>query len=295
MLSEGQNLQQAGAVVSYDMPWNPQRVVQRNGRVIRLKSEHTEVRLTTLLPEPGELETFLQLESAIRRKVAAASLYGMESEVIAGVEGELRSYAGRLVDGDESLLDAGGDEPVAATFSGEELRAQLMRAISEGELGHLRSLPGGIGAAFHQGPGVPSAGAPGVFFACRTEGGQRYWRYVEAEGTVLDADSEILRRIDPGSSPAATLPSPEVDLEAAWRAAVATIVEEHNRRADPRADEGRIGPGPAVRPRPASRPDRPAATGSGASGAGAQRRAGIGGAGGAQLHPGEGERGRDVP
>ena len=194
------------------------------------------------MPEPGELETFLQLESAIRRKVAAASLYGMESEVIAGVEGELRSYAGRLVDGDESLLDAGGDEPVAATFSGEELRAQLMRAISEGELGHLRSLPGGIGAAFHQGPGVPSAGAPGVFFACRTEGGQRYWRYVEAEGTVLDADSEILRRIDPGSSPAATLPSPEVDLEAAWRAAVATIVEEHNRRADPRADEGRIGP-----------------------------------------------------
>ena len=38
VLSEGQNLQQAGAVVSYDMPWNPQRMVQRYGRVIRLKS-----------------------------------------------------------------------------------------------------------------------------------------------------------------------------------------------------------------------------------------------------------------
>lgn len=35
VLSEGQNLQQAQAVISYDMPWNPQRVVQRNGRVIR--------------------------------------------------------------------------------------------------------------------------------------------------------------------------------------------------------------------------------------------------------------------
>ncbi len=35
VLSEGQNLQQAGAVISYDMPWNPQRVVQRYGRVIR--------------------------------------------------------------------------------------------------------------------------------------------------------------------------------------------------------------------------------------------------------------------
>ena len=29
VLSEGQNLQQAQAVISYDMPWNPQRVVQR--------------------------------------------------------------------------------------------------------------------------------------------------------------------------------------------------------------------------------------------------------------------------
>jgi len=35
VLSEGQNLQQAGAVISYDMPWNPQRMVQRYGRVIR--------------------------------------------------------------------------------------------------------------------------------------------------------------------------------------------------------------------------------------------------------------------
>lgn len=29
VISEGQNLQQAQAVISYDMPWNPQRVVQR--------------------------------------------------------------------------------------------------------------------------------------------------------------------------------------------------------------------------------------------------------------------------
>jgi superfamily II DNA/RNA helicase len=53
VLSEGQNLQQAEAVISYDMPWNPQRVVQRNGRVLRLRSEHDEVSLTTMLPEAG--------------------------------------------------------------------------------------------------------------------------------------------------------------------------------------------------------------------------------------------------
>lgn len=102
VLSEGQNLQQADAVISYDMPWNPQRVVQRNGRVIRLKSPHSDVTLTTMLPVEGELERFLGLEATIRRKVLAASLYGMETEVIEGLaaasEGQLRAFAERLVE-----------------------------------------------------------------------------------------------------------------------------------------------------------------------------------------------------
>jgi superfamily II DNA or RNA helicase len=242
VLSEGQNLQQAGAVISYDMPWNPQRVVQRNGRVIRLKSDHDEVYLTTMLPEPGELETLLRLEATIRRKILAASVYGMESEVIEGIESELRSFAARLEGGDDTLLDDGSDAEHAGAFSGEELRAVLMRAISEGEIERLRALPWGIGAMFHQGPGVPSTGEPGVFFACRTAGGQRYWRFVDAAGGVIDTEAEILRRINPGSAPAALLPASGVDLEAAWRTVVPTIVDEHNRRADPRANAERIGP-----------------------------------------------------
>ena len=87
VLSEGQNLQQAAAVVSYDMPWNPQRMVQRYGRVIRLKSPHDVVHLTTMLPEPGELEEILKLEIAIRRKIVAARPYGMEVQIIDKTEG----------------------------------------------------------------------------------------------------------------------------------------------------------------------------------------------------------------
>ena len=148
-----------------------------------------------------------------------------------------------MADADETVIDAPADrEEAAGAFAGEQLRALLLRAIAEGEIDRLRSLPWGIGAAFRQGPGVPSAGAPGVFFACRTQDGQRYWRYVEGDGTVLDVDSEILRRIDPGSAPAAALPDPKVDLESAWQAAVGTVIDEHNRRADPRFQEERIGP-----------------------------------------------------
>lgn len=242
VLSEGQNLQQAGAVISYDMPWNPQRVVQRNGRVIRLKSPHDEVYLTTMLPEPGDLEQILRLEETIRRKVLAASLYGMETEVIEGEVTELRSFASRLAEGDVSLLEEDSDGATGA-FAGEELRALLQRALAEGEVERLRKLPWGIGAVFRQASGVPSIGAPGIFFACRTRSGERYWRYVEVgDDPMLDNDAEILRRINPGGAPGVDPQSLAIELESAWRTAVESIVEEHNQRADPRAREEGIGP-----------------------------------------------------
>ncbi len=252
VLSEGQNLQQAQAVVSYDMPWNPQRVVQRNGRVIRLLSAHEEVFLTTMLPEPGELEELLGLEARIQGKIKAASgLYGMESEVIEGVEAELRSYAERLAEGDDELLDEAEEE--SGAFVGEELRRMLDRALAEGEMARIEGLPWGIGAAFRQTPDGRSRGAPGVFFATRTprmpdaERGYRYWRYVELDGgrpaaghEPVATDLEILRRIDPeGGEPAPELG--EVDLEAAWEVAASDIVAAHNERADLRRDQERIG------------------------------------------------------
>lgn len=246
VVSEGQNLQQADAVISYDMPWNPQRVVQRNGRVIRLLSPHDEVQLTTMLPTAGDLDELLHLEARIAAKIAAAGVFGMESGVIEGDEVEQRAYADltgladRLEDGDTSLL-AEGDEAGGA-FAGEELRALLMRAFTEGEIARLQALPWGVGAAFRQGPGVPSRGPAGTFFACRTtgaSGNQRYWRLVTVEGEVLSEELLMLRAINPGTSGEHAAPS---DLEEAWHRAVADIIHEHNRRADPALREDRLPP-----------------------------------------------------
>ena len=230
VLSEGQNLQQAAAVISYDMPWNPQRVVQRYGRVVRLKSPHDRVSLITMLPEPGDLELILELEATIRRKIVAARPYGMEIEVIeADVAEEMRSYARRLGEGDETLLDEADESPQAAAVNGELLRAELRRAAAEGEIERIRNLPWGIGAAFAQGPSVPSAGPPGVFLACRTRDGERHWRYVADDGAMASAPGAILRRINPGEAPGVS--DPPIDLDAAWSVAAASIVEEHNETA----------------------------------------------------------------
>ena len=246
VLSEGQNLQQAQAVISYDMPWNPQRVVQRNGRVIRLRSPHEEVFLTTMLPAPGELERLLGLEARIQGKIkAAGGVYGMESEVIEGIETELRSFAERLAAGDSELAREAEED--SGAFVGEELRRLIDRALAEGEVERVQRLPWGIGACFRQTADGRSRGAPGVFFATRTprmadaEQGYRYWRYVEFEnGALVDGDLEMLRRIDPqGAEPAEV---EGIDLDGTWEKAAASIVEQHNKRADLRASQEQIGP-----------------------------------------------------
>ena len=245
VLSEGQNLQQAAAVISYDMPWNPQRVVQRYGRVIRLKSEHDRVFLTTMLPAPGDLEPILELEAAIRRKTQAASVYGMEVEVVEGGPSEVRAFADRLIDGDVSLLDETEHADPGQALSGEGLRAELARWIQEMGVKGLRNLPWGTGAVFRRPLGHPSSALPGWFFACRTRNDERYWRWVGPYGkTRPEPDAAILRRIHPRGAQglADGEYGPGEPLESAWRAAVASIVAEHNGLLEAEDSGDAIGP-----------------------------------------------------
>jgi hypothetical protein len=46
--AEGLNFQFCGAIVNYDMPWNPMRVEQRIGRIDRLGQQHAEIRIVNL-------------------------------------------------------------------------------------------------------------------------------------------------------------------------------------------------------------------------------------------------------
>ncbi|HYM62121.1 MAG TPA: DEAD/DEAH box helicase [Thermoanaerobaculia bacterium] len=49
--SEGLNLQQAGVVVHYDVPWNPVKLDQRNGRAHRIGQRRSSVRAIYFLPD----------------------------------------------------------------------------------------------------------------------------------------------------------------------------------------------------------------------------------------------------
>jgi superfamily II DNA or RNA helicase len=239
ILSEGQNLQQAQAVLSFDMPWNPQRVVQRNGRIIRLRSPHDTAYLYTLLPKPGDLDRLLRLEAKLQAKIMAANAsVGMETPVLANVATESQVYADlntfveRLAGGDATLLDeqeSSGES--GSAFAGELFRSYLRRAAEEGEVERLRNLPWGIGAAFAQ--RSPSLAEPAVFFACRTRSDERYWRMVSQSGAILHRDDlPMLRLIDPQQQPGISIPN-DIDLEHLFAAAAADICAEHNALLDP--------------------------------------------------------------
>ena len=241
ILSEGQNLQQAQAVLSYDMPWNPQRVVQRNGRVIRLRSPHKTAYLYTLLPEQGDLDRLLRLEAKLRAKIMAANAsVGMETPVLASMAAESQVYAdletfvGRLAGGDPTLMDEQENSGAAGSaFAGELFRSYLRRAVEEGEVNRLRDLPWGIGAAFAQ--KTPLLAEPAVFFACRTRRDERYWRMVSQSGEILHRDDlPMLRLIDPQGQPGSPFPN-ALDLERLFAVAATDICQAHNALQDPRA------------------------------------------------------------
>jgi superfamily II DNA or RNA helicase len=67
-LSEGQNLQDSGIIVNYDLHWNPVRMIQRNGRINRLGSKFKEIFIFNFRPTE-QLESYLQLVRKLQDKI----------------------------------------------------------------------------------------------------------------------------------------------------------------------------------------------------------------------------------
>ena len=65
--AEGLNFQFCGALVNYDMPWNPMRVEQRIGRIDRLGQQHPRVRIVNLhYQDTVETDVYRALRGRIR-------------------------------------------------------------------------------------------------------------------------------------------------------------------------------------------------------------------------------------
>jgi len=83
--SEGMNLQDASAVVNYDLPWNPVRVMQRIGRVDRLGALNREAVLAHLVPAGGFRQLTGVLSTLRAKLVAGPRALGIEPDPLAAL------------------------------------------------------------------------------------------------------------------------------------------------------------------------------------------------------------------
>ncbi|MGQ0814059.1 MAG: helicase-related protein [Gemmatimonadota bacterium] len=231
VLAEGMNLQQAGRIINYDLPWNPMRLVQRHGRIDRIGSSHTDVFITCIFPDQ-QLEALLALEHRIRRKLAqAAASVGLDQVVIPGVEKAEQVFADEMAEikriqaGDNTLFVNAGEDIHA--HSGEEYRQELRKGL-ELYARQIKELPGGAGSGLRRGP------RSGHFFCARIDD-KLFLRFVPLNGEEIGRDSlSCLRYISCSESTERVLPD---DLREAaydaWQDARRDIYEEWQRGSDP--------------------------------------------------------------
>ena len=118
--AEGLNFQFCGALVNYDMPWNPMRVEQRIGRIDRLGQVHPVIRIVNLHYE-GTVET--DVYRALRSRIGLfETVVGRLQPILAQLP---RTIADAVVSG------AGREEPERASVT-DAIERQARQAEAGG-------------------------------------------------------------------------------------------------------------------------------------------------------------------
>ncbi len=161
--AEGLNFQFCGALVNYDMPWNPMRVEQRIGRIDRLGQAYPDIRIANLhYADTVETDVYVALRHRIglfERVVGSlqpilARMPGLiAGRVLAGqAQGEAaRRQAVREIEAEASRAQEGGFDLDAVTEADLAEPPRAVPALSLAELERVIAspplLPPGIAVA----------------------------------------------------------------------------------------------------------------------------------------------------
>ena len=84
-ISEGQNLQDCDCVINYDIQWNPVTLIQRFGRIDRIGSINTHIKMINFFPDMA-LNDYLSLEKRVKSKMVSANISASGNEDILSPE-----------------------------------------------------------------------------------------------------------------------------------------------------------------------------------------------------------------
>ncbi len=164
-ISEGQNLQDCDTVLNYDIHWNPVRIIQRFGRIDRIGSRNTAVRMINYWPTT-DMDVYLRLQSRVeaRMALAEAAASGDDDPLNASpreqaqLELNFRDRQLRQLREEVLDLDALDDGVVMSDFTLDYFFAQLLRYLEKNRA-ELEATPPGV-YAVTDGPASPGA----IFF-----------------------------------------------------------------------------------------------------------------------------------
>ena len=173
-ISEGQNLQDCDTVVNYDIHWNPVRIVQRFGRVDRLKSPNVEVRLINFWPTP-HLDRYISLKHRVEARMALVDITTttddnlLDNTPVEDLVGDELSYRDRQLKRlQEEILDMDelNEDGISLTeFTLDDFRQDLLNYI-EANRALLENAPFGLYTVVPSDPTLKVI-APGVVFCLR--------------------------------------------------------------------------------------------------------------------------------
>jgi superfamily II DNA or RNA helicase len=184
VLSEGQNLQDCGHLVNYDLHWNPTRMVQRAGRIDRLGTGFDTLWIYNMFPDEG-LERLLGLVESLSRKIADIDRAGFLDASVLGetVHPQNFNTLKRISEEDETVIEE--EEQFMELASSEFLMQQLRNLLGAGGQEMLDALPDGI----HSGLVKPKARGVFFYFQAPSPDGSKlnFWKYYDLnENKIYD-------------------------------------------------------------------------------------------------------------
>ncbi|GCE49834.1 phospholipase D-like protein [Thermosporothrix hazakensis] len=236
VLSEGQNLQDCGILINYDLHWNPTRMVQRAGRIDRIGTSYETLWIMNMFPDDG-LERLLKLVESLSAKIASIDRSGLLDESILGETVHPQNFNtlrrieqadGRVIEEQENMLEL---------VSGELLLHNLKSLLTDEMRNMLEALPDGIHS------GLWRDGHKGVFFyftapvrergsrGGKAVGRQHFWRYVDLAsdprgGVIEDNRYRILNLIQCQPDTGRVVPTHfQVDIFALQEKVISSILQ----------------------------------------------------------------------
>jgi len=188
VLSEGQNLQDCGIVVNYDLPWAIIRLIQRAGRIDRIGQRAEQILCYTFLPADG-VERIIRLRERVRQRLSEnAEVVGTDESFFEDDEDTQTLL--NLYHEQASILDDDEDDEVDLASYAYQIWQNAIKHDPAMERLIPQMAPVSFSTRYH----IPNPREPeGVLFYLRTNEGNDVLAWVKPDGEIIsESQFEIL-------------------------------------------------------------------------------------------------------